>query len=123
MSLFQRKQITLHSGSQSDFKIECDDLTYSDVECLAYLISKKFKFSKVFGVPSGGVKIAECLNKYASGNATDPILIVDDVLTTGNSMEECKKTISAIGSNIIGVVLFARGTCPEWITPVFKLNI
>ncbi|GAH21377.1 unnamed protein product, partial [marine sediment metagenome] len=37
----------------------------------------------------------------------------------GNSMEEAKKRRGK--GNVLGVVLFARGECPYWIIPVFKL--
>lgn len=45
-------------------------------------------------------------------------VIVDDVLTTGESMEEMRLHYS---SRTIGVVLFARGKCPDWVTPIFSL--
>ena len=83
------------------------------------MISKKFKFYSVFGVPSGGLKFAECLKKYRSKDYTLPTLVVDDVLTTGNSMMEFidKNNIK----NSIAVVIFARGKCPDWINPMFQM--
>jgi len=119
MSLFQKINVILHSGKKSDFKIECDDLSYSDVETLCYLISKKFKFFSVFGVPTGGIKFAEKLKKYCTNNPDDPTLVVDDVLTTGNSMIEFVKEQNI--PNPIGVVLFSRGKCPDWISPMFQM--
>ena len=47
------------------------------------------------------------------------MLIVDDVLTTGASMEHERARCSG---RTIGVVLFARGPCPEWIHPVFRMD-
>ena len=117
MSLFQRKSFELHSGGVADFKIECDDLTDEDIETLAFIISKKVKFSKVIGVPTGGNRIEEALLKYVSSEG--PWLIVDDVLTTGTSMEEVKSLCD--NTNIIGIVLFARGKCSYWIKPVFQI--
>lgn len=38
MSLFQSGAVILNSGKESDFKIECDDLSYADVECLCFTI-------------------------------------------------------------------------------------
>ena len=119
MSLFQKQNIILHSGQKSDFKIECDDLTYNDVKTLSYLISKRFKFFSVFGVPSGGLKLAEELKQYCSNDLGYPVLIVDDVLTTGESMEEFVKKNNV--KNPLGVVIFARGKCPIWITPIFQM--
>ena len=118
MSLFQKQNIVLHSGKQSDFKIECDDLTFADVETLCYLISKRFKFSSVFGVPNGGLKFAQELRQYRNG-ISNPTLVVDDVLTTGNSMNEFVE-INNI-KNPIGVVIFARGKCPDWVIPIFQM--
>lgn len=120
--LFQKKDLTLSSGRQSDFKIECDALTDEDWECLAYLISKKIKFSTVIGVPSGGKKLEQKLIKYQTVDKSDKqvTLIVDDVLTTGNSMNEIKKLIKT--KDIKGVVVFARGKCPEWVQPLFSFS-
>ena len=122
MSLFQHKDIVIHSGSSTDFKIECDDLSYADVETLCYLISKKFKFFSVFGVPKGGLKFAECLKKYCINDTAYPTLIVDDVLTTGNSMIDFVKQNGSKDVIYQGVVIFARGKCPGWITPIFQMR-
>lgn len=118
MNLFQKTNIKLSSGIQSDFKIECDALTEKDWECLAYLISKKIKFGSVRGVPAGGEKLAKVLEKYSSkGNKY--VLICDDVLTTGLSMEIERDKLST--GWVIGVVVFARNRCDNWVTPLFKL--
>lgn len=121
MSLFKKGRIKLHSGGVSDFKIECDALTFTDLETLAYLISKKFKFGNVTGISGGGLMLAAALSEYMTPE--DPhFLIVDDVLTTGNSMERVREyVICDKSSNIIGVVIFARGKCPEWVTPIFQM--
>jgi len=124
MNLFKKGEIKLHSGKISDFKIECDALSYDDLDTLAYLVSKKIKFVVVNGVPQGGLKFAEALRKYKS--ETGPVLIVDDVLTTGNSMNEERARVSKLLSlnskkDFKGVVIFARGKCPKWVTPIFQM--
>lgn len=119
MNLFQKADIILSSGKKSDFKIECDALTNEDWECLAYLISKMTKFKMVYGVPRGGKKLEKCLEKYCIEDRILPNLICDDVLTTGSSMNKIKSSYSSV--NMIGVVIFARGKCPDWITPVFQM--
>lgn len=122
MNLFQKVDVILNSGRKSDFKIECDALTDEDIECFAYLISKKYTFKKVVGVPTGGIRIENALQKYASNNPHDPLLMVDDVLTTGGSMVRYRKEYEQMGYyNIVGVVLFARGECPDWIEAIFKM--
>lgn len=117
MGIFQKRQFKLHSGGVGDFKIECDNLDSEDIETLAYLISKKLKFSCVVGVPSGGLRLAAALQKYC--NPEHPMLIVDDVLTTGKSMQEYKNQFP----NAIGAVIFARGVVPDWIYSVFNMNL
>lgn len=118
MNLFQRKDFVMHSGDIAHYKIECDALTDEDIETLAWLIAQKGKFSDVYGVPKGGSRLARALQKYVSFEG--PPLIVDDVLTTGNSMEESK--IKLHWSNAIGVVIFARKSCPGWIKPIFEMH-
>lgn len=119
-NLFQLGDFTLHSGGKSFFKINCDALTDDDWQCLARVVYELVgRFRRVVGIPQGGLKLAVALKPYCFPNPKFPTLIVDDVLTTGNSMVEIKKTISG---DCIGVVVFARGKCPNWITPIFTLG-
>jgi hypothetical protein len=120
-SLFQRKTFRMHSGDMTNFKIECDALTDEDIETFALIISERFKFNQVIGVPTGGTRIADALQKYRVDDNTLPILLVDDVLTTGTSMEEMLTTLPYKTSQVIGVVLFARGKSPRWIKPVLQM--
>lgn len=116
LPLFQSGNFTLHSGSKSSWKISCDTLTDRDWETIAYMIQEKLKFGKVIGIPTGGLKLAKALEQYATAGAT---LIVDDVLTTGKSMEEMKATCDG---EVIGAVVFARGECSTWIHPLFSMG-
>lgn len=118
--MFVKGNVVLHSGEESFFKIECDHLTDDDIETLALIISERFDFSHVVGVPRGGERLAAALRKYAycSRNYELPTLIVDDVLTTGRSIETFRKGVQG---NSIGVVIFARGVCPEWVRPIFQM--
>jgi orotate phosphoribosyltransferase len=118
--LFSKKNLILHSGKKSDFKIECNELTDTDIECLAYLIAKKYKFMDVYGIPKGGNLLAEKLRPYGGTGSKRITLIVDDVLTTGESMEEAKKKYQIRGTTVVGVVIFARGKCPKWVHPIFQ---
>jgi len=121
-TLFEKKNFIMHAGEESDFKIECDALTSEDIGTLAYLVSKRFKFNGVYGVPTGGTKIAKILEKYVNKKALH-YLIIDDVLTTGNSMEKTADKFK-YREPIIGVVLFARNKypIPEWIYPIFNMS-
>lgn len=117
MNIFQTGEFTLHSGSLSNFKIECDALTDKDLDTIALLISQKFDFKTVIGVPYGGTRLATKLRIYADPNS-DNNLVVDDILTTGASMEEYRVTND---EENIGIVIFARGPCPEWVMPIFQM--
>lgn len=124
MDLFIKKDWVMHSGEKSNFKIECDALTDEDLETIAHLIYSKFKFFRVMGIPRGGTRLAEKLKNYVI-EGEDKILIVDDVLTTGASMEQAKHAhhrnlIDA--DRITGVVVFARGKCPDWVHPIFDMS-
>jgi len=115
MNLFQLGSFVLNSGRPADFKIESDALTDDDWKCLAYLLSKRVApFGSVEGVPRGGLKLAGYLKEYATEG---PVLIVDDVLTTGGSMDRVRA-----GRTANGAVVFARGVTPDWITPLFVMR-
>lgn len=127
--LFVKKTFRMHAGGLAHYKIECDALTDGDLETLAFIISEKAKMmtmgtmegygiSRVIGVPRGGLPLAHALEEYVTpGNGIT--VIVDDVLTTGTSMEEARRNC---GEDAIGVVIFARGKCPDWIFPIFSMN-
>jgi orotate phosphoribosyltransferase len=119
MNLFQKQTFKLHSGGVSDFKIECDAFTNADIETLAYIISKRIKFKDVVGVPRGGVRLEQALEKYKSDSGC--FLIVDDVLTTGTSMEVMKQEVYGKSLGVKGVVVFARNKCPEWVEAIFQM--
>ena len=104
-------------------------------------------FSQVEGVPRGGLQLAEALEPYTrrclfcqdTGRewvppATDdfgrahpgnyypcmhcvPLLIVDDVFTTGGSMERVRD-----GRVAQGAVVFARNQTTSWITTLFQMT-
>jgi len=125
MSIFKQTDFTSHSGKILSWKIECDDLTKEDLDTLAFIVSRKFIFNDVIGIPTGGMRFANALTQYIDKKATYP-LIVDDVLTTGKSMiAEAKKLshCSCETYTAIGVVIFSRiENYPDWIHPIFKLS-
>jgi hypoxanthine phosphoribosyltransferase len=100
-------------------------LVWNDENNIAQLISNVIPpFNNVVGIPKGGTRLASLLSKYTNGSS-NRILIVDDVLTTGNSMETKKKEIESTiddGKEVIGVVMFARNECPDWVIPIFTLD-
>jgi len=120
MSLFQQGNFRLHAGSRSWFKIECAHLSDADWQTIARLVAEQLDFKDAIGIPSGGIKLAEALKFYRKSNERLPTLIVDDVLTTGSSMEEERQRV---GGRCVGIVLFARGECPNWVWPVFQMRM
>ena len=118
MTLFVKKDWIMHSGGKAHYKIECDALTDEDLDCLAFIISQKGNFSDVYGVPQGGLRLQLALEQYKSPEGVK--LIVDDVLTTGASMEEAKQKLG--WSDAVGVVIFARGPHPDWVKPMFTMH-
>ncbi len=116
--LFVWGEFTSHAGKRLDFKIDADALAPLDLACLAHLVAGHIRFDKVVGIPRGGLALAKALEPYTTPGA-DFTLIVDDVLTTGRRMqEEYYKTMGPCR----GLVIFARGPCPYWITPIFQLH-
>ena len=118
-NLFQQGDFTLHSGERSALKIECDALTTADWDTLAAMVAERFTFWRVIGIPNGGTNFARALHHYDSYRRLGaPTLLVDDVLTTGESMESMRRTLQG---DVIGVVAFARRDCPDWIHPIFRM--
>jgi len=120
--IFQTGEFKLHSGKNSNWKIECDNLTREDWHTLAQISSKIIgEFDKVFSCGGAADFFAQELKEFST--KTGPSLIVDDVLTSGNTMERVKKNFQAIWNiEVKGIVAFARGPCPSWITPIFTLT-
>jgi hypoxanthine phosphoribosyltransferase len=122
MPLFSNKEFVSHSGIKLPFKIDCSFLSDDDIHCLAEIITNRIQFHYVHGVPQGGTRLSLALQNYVSDDG--PVLIVDDVLTTGKSMHDAKNHLERAEKidtrGAIGVVIFARGKCPHWIIPMFQ---
>lgn len=122
-NIFIKKDFVSHSGLNLQWKIDCDALSDEDIETCAWMIAQKVKFfGSVIGIPTGGLRLATALQRYILPHVDDVILIVDDVLTTGKSMEKefdiiWKKYPQSI---IVGAVIFARSIPQTWITPLFQ---
>jgi hypothetical protein len=88
--LFQHGDFISHAGLPLKWKLECDAITDDEWKCLAKMIMdyQKEPFYEAVGIPRGGLKLAEALNEYASGDSRDFTLVCDDVFTTGTSMQE-----------------------------------
>ncbi len=128
-NLLINRSFVSHSGNVLPYKIECDALTDDDINTVAAIISANAKFDRVIGIPTGGIRLQFALGKYLTlAGLEQKILIVDDVYTTGASMEEKRQEIVSNHkgfidiNDIIGWVIFARGKTPDWINAVFTVT-
>jgi orotate phosphoribosyltransferase len=121
--LFRYGNFTLASGATSSWKIDCDALTPEDWDALAAMAASILPpFGYVEGVPTGGIPFAKALGKYVNPDSLT-LLIAEDVLTTGGSMERFRNGLieGTCDPPTIGIVVFARGRCPNWVTPLFQM--
>ena len=123
MNLFQSVDFISHSGLELKWKIECDALSDPEWFTISQMIMEiSVPFKEAIGIPRGGTKLGNLLNQYGTGKREDPVLLVDDVLTTGESMKQFKTKRSwRYPSDYIGWVVFARNKCPDWVTALFQM--
>ena len=123
IKLFQTTDFKSHSGLDLSWKIECDALQDGEWFTLSKMIMELSPpFSKAVGIPRGGVKLGDLLNIHGTGKRTDPICIVYDVITTGESMNDFKRTKHwREPTEYIGWVVFARTTPPDWVNVLFQM--
>lgn len=127
--LFQIATFKSHAGLDLDWKIECDALNTKEWECIAKMIMELTQpFQVAVGVPRGGIKLGKLLNEYATGDEKDPVCIVDDVLTTGGSMEvfyqkhlHVQSILGNKAFTAFGWVVFARNQPPNWVKALFQM--
>ena len=118
MNIFIREDFISHAGLPLTWKVECDALTDKDYEALAKIVSEKLTFRDVKGIPRGGITFEKALKPYCTNDENDPLLIADDVYTTGTSMREVYE------EGAIGIVVFARNEITDdWIKAIWQLSI
>tara|TARA_Y100000385_G_C13012491_1_gene602352 strand:+ start:837 stop:1223 length:387 start_codon:yes stop_codon:yes gene_type:complete len=90
INLFQSVDFVSHSGLNLTWKIECDAISDEEWKTLAKMIREyeTSDWKTVVGIPRGGMKLANALDIYSTNNSKDPILIADDVYTTGRSFRD-----------------------------------
>ena len=125
--LFQSIDFKSHSGLELKWKIECDALSDPEWFTISQMIMEiTSPFKEAIGIPRGGTKLGNLLNQYGTGKKEDPILLVDDVLTTGKSMVDYREEMDIERwqkSCALGWVVFARIKTPKWITALFQMPI
>jgi hypothetical protein len=122
MTIFVKEDFVSHAGLDLKWKIECDGLTEDDWECLALMISEieNRPFSKVVGIPRGGLPLQYAMEKYATGDEKHPVLIVDDVYTTGTSFNDFVEENYA-DQDVICWVAFARNPANQQVNALFQM--
>lgn len=118
--MFKQGNFILASGKQSDWKIELDNFDEDDWNTLAYLINQRIvRFGRVLGVPTGGYALASALKQYATDDPSHPTLVVDDVFTTGGSIERFISSLNERNDPYLVWVVFARKPPPPNINALF----
>jgi hypothetical protein len=118
MDLFQQVEFISHAGIPMTWKIEMDALTDAEWAACAKMVMEyqKRPFYKAVGIPRGGVKFANALNKYASGDPNDEVMVVDDVtLLVQVSVNLLQRTILCGQCNkvFVGACLLANQVIHE----------
>ena len=115
-NLFTAGDFISHAGLPLKWKIECDAIRPEEWDCLAKMIMdyQTIPFRHVEGIPRGGVSLATALNKYATNDENDQIMVVDDVWTTGTSFKDYIKENhpGTLKAEIIKWCIFARRPIP-----------
>jgi len=90
VDLFQWGEFTSHAGLKLNWKIECDAISKEEWKCLARIIREKEtrNWCRAEGIPRGGLPLAQELDKFSTRSNDDPVLICDDIWTTGTSFKE-----------------------------------
>jgi len=138
MTFFKFGWFASHSGFQLPFKIETDDWTDEDLAGVAAMLNGKFAFSEVYSVPSdempprtpAGPRLARIMRERCAFTKGYPILIVDDVLTTGRSMNEFREIVMRNRTGTaIGFVLVSRAPRdggavgqPDWVFNLLRVE-
>ena len=122
MDLFQEYNYVGHAGGNFTWKIECDALTVKEWQVLANLILhyEKRPFRIAVGIPTGAVELGNLLNQHATGEPHHPVLVVDDVYTTGTSFKEFKEA-NYKDEHIIQWVCFARKPTTHDVNALFTM--
>ena len=122
VALFDDEEFISHAGLKLGWKIEMDALYTDDWRCLAKMIMEyeNRPFREAVGIPRGGVRLGQMLDKYSTGNPNDPVLIVDDVYTTGTSFREFIAE-QYPNEKVICWTIFARNPVTDNVNALFQM--
>ena len=123
--LFIEEDFIGHSGGELHWKKEMDALENAEWKCIAKMIMEyeTRPFQAAIGIPRGGLTLSSYLNEHSTQNPEDPYLIVDDVLTTGGSMNYFVEQYfrNREPNEYFGWVVFARKKPAAWIKALFQM--
>lgn len=125
IELFQLCDFILASGARCLWRIECDAITPAGWEALALMAAERLPpFGSVYGVPRGGLPFAEAMKPHRTPGCRRA-LVCEDVVTTGGSISRFVQVMKDDPQELfpwcVGVCVFARGTCPKWVIPLFQM--
>lgn len=125
VTLFRDDRFTSHSGLDLPWRIECDALSPEDWDTIGKAVARRYMFCEAIGIPRGGIPFAEALNRHKQAEHHCNIVVVDDVITTGNSMLQYMQEIEKKypDKRVFGIALFARRGFQKFgIETVFQVN-
>jgi len=122
LALFDDEEFISHAGLKLGWKIVMDALYTDDWRCLAKMIMEyeTRPFRTAVGIPRGGIRLGQMLDKYSTGNPDDPVLIVDDVYTTGTSFREFIAE-QYPDEKVICWTVFARNPVTDNVNALFQM--
>jgi len=112
----------LNAGKRSCYKLVCDQFIADNVEALAWMLRQLAgPYGSVAGIPRGGLSLAAAMEKYRDRSLERTLLLVDDVITTGGSLNRERERLAGQYDHIIGVAVFSRGPLPSWVSAMFEM--
>jgi len=122
VDLFQTVDFISHAGLPLKWKIECDALSDDEWKTIAKMIREyeDQNWQYAVGIPTGATRLGEILTTYGTGSVKDPVLIVDDVYTTGKSFIDFEEKHYK-DKKVIKWAVFARKPPTENVKVLFQL--
>lgn len=134
MGLFNKGEVTLHSGSKSNLLIDCNFLSDEDLDALADQVSRRLldgwcdKPPILQAIPRGGDRFCAAFGRLWYGKSHSPhhVLIVDDVITSLASMRKAYESVlqdRPKGVEVRAVAVFDRAynhARPWWVLSAWQ---
>lgn len=110
------------SGVILPWKLNLDTLNATDIDALACIINDHVTFSSVVLPRTSSAflrDLAETLRSFKMWQ-NKPVMLLDDVWTTGATLNKLYAACYTPTQQVVGVVIFARGATPDWVWSVFR---